>query len=104
MPQALIAYTDISPHDAVGYDAMEEARLLHAAGWEVCLYANSVHPDLKGLARTDVSSLAADKSSLLIYHHAVFWDRGLALLKSATCKRVLRYHNVTPAHFFVPYS
>ncbi len=104
MRKVLIAYNNISPHDAVGYDAIEEARLLQAAGWEVCLCADSVHPELRSLTRTDVRAVAADKAALLIYHHAVFWERGLHLLESAKCKRVLRYHNITPAHFFSRYS
>jgi glycosyltransferase involved in cell wall biosynthesis len=38
---------------------------------------------------------------LLVYHHSIGCAGGVELVQSARCRRVVRYHNVTPAHFFV---
>ncbi len=104
MRRALIVYKDIFPHDAVGHDAIEEARCLRRAGWEVSLYAESAHGSIRDWMCKEPGARLADRSELLIYHQAVFWEKGIELLTSARCIRVVKYHNITPAHFFLPYS
>jgi glycosyltransferase involved in cell wall biosynthesis len=44
--------------------------------------------------------LGDDTQAILIYHHAIGWTAGLDLLRRATCRRVVKYHNVTPGRFF----
>jgi len=39
-------------------------------------------------------------AAVLIYHHSVGWEPGFALVHTLKCRRVLRYHNVTPPEFF----
>lgn len=41
---------------------------------------------------------------LLIYHYAVEWDVGDQIYNSFNGKRILRYHNVTPAGLLYPYN
>ena len=43
--------------------------------------------------------LRGDPCNLLIYHHSTGFEAGVALLARLACKRIVRYHNVTPAHF-----
>ncbi len=43
-------------------------------------------------------------NDLAIYHFSIGWPPALPLLRSLTCRRVVRYHNITPAHFFEGYS
>jgi hypothetical protein len=43
-------------------------------------------------------------NDVLIYHHSRGWDPGLELIRSLRCRRVIRYHNVTPPQFFDGYS
>jgi glycosyltransferase involved in cell wall biosynthesis len=104
MRRALIVYENIFPDDAVGYEAIEQVHCLQSAGWDVSVYAESSHESLRNLVRKNPQPLLADKSAVLIYHQAVFWEKGLDILTSALCKRVVKYHNITPAYFFMPYS
>ena len=41
---------------------------------------------------------------VLIYHHSRGWDDGVAIVKESNSRRVIRYHNVTPAEFFAGFS
>jgi glycosyltransferase involved in cell wall biosynthesis len=51
-------------------------------------------------ALADAGRFLSDRGDVLIYHHSVGWDQGLALLKSLSCVKIVRYHNVTPPEFF----
>jgi glycosyltransferase involved in cell wall biosynthesis len=45
-----------------------------------------------------------DSFELIIYHHSVYWDFGEKVIREAKCPIVFKYHNITPPHFFEPYS
>ncbi|HWG45383.1 MAG TPA: glycosyltransferase family 4 protein, partial [Gemmataceae bacterium] len=102
MSRIAIVSLCISPGDAVGNDALEMQRILSAQGHTVGLF-NS-HWVKKCPDTRDVSELPAflgdDPETILVYHHAVGWSAGLDLLRQTTCKRVVKYHNVTPGRFF----
>src|SRR2546430_1381042 len=40
---------------------------------------------------------------LVIYHHSQYWNVGDEIIGEATCPIFLKYHNITPAHFFQSY-
>lgn len=44
------------------------------------------------------------RDELLIYHYAVEWDVGDQIYNSFNGRRILRYHNVTPARLLRPYN
>jgi glycosyltransferase involved in cell wall biosynthesis len=44
------------------------------------------------------------RDTLLIYHHSIGWENGVVFYESARCPRMVKYHNITPAHFFAPYN
>src|SRR5262249_9234072 len=43
-------------------------------------------------------------SDLLIYHYSIGWQPGLDLLRKAKWRTAIKYHNVTPPHFFAGIS
>ena len=45
----------------------------------------------------------ATSEDLLIYHYGIAWIEGDGFFQAFAGKKVLRYHNVTPAHFYAPY-
>jgi glycosyltransferase involved in cell wall biosynthesis len=98
---AIVSLT-ISSGDAVGNDALEMHRVLTGRGHEVGLF-NS-HWVKTGPHTRDVSELPAflgeNPNAILLYHHAIGWEAGLKLLRQVKCKRVVKYHNVTPGRFF----
>src|SRR5262249_23877421 len=87
--------------DAVSNDAVGMYQVLAAQGHEVCLFAE--YWEIAEFAVQHVGRLQAylqDRSSLLIYHYSVGWGSGLTLLQEVSCKKIIKYHNVTPPEFY----
>lgn len=89
--------------DAIGRDIEGMYHLLERFGLQpvvVCdwnSYGN-------GFRVCTVQSADWNSFDLLIYHHSQYWDAGERLLREVDCPIIFRYHNITPAHFFAPYS
>ncbi len=102
MTRIAIVSLTISHGDAVGNDALEMGRILSGRGHTVYWFSShwvkkSEHS--RDLAELD-DFLADDPEAILIYHHLVGWTAGLDQLRRAACRRVVKYHNVTPGRFF----
>jgi glycosyltransferase involved in cell wall biosynthesis len=67
------------------------------------LYADEIDPELQHLGEPVaryVAEASARADDVLIYHHCVAWRRGVELYTRTRNRRVLKYHNVTPAGFY----
>ncbi|HZV03610.1 MAG TPA: glycosyltransferase family 4 protein [Gemmataceae bacterium] len=102
MSRIAIVSLAISPGDAVGNDALEMQRVLSARGHTVALFSS--HWVKQSEYSRDIAELADyladDPQAILIYHHAIGWTAGLDLLRRTACRRIVKYHNVTPGRFF----
>jgi glycosyltransferase involved in cell wall biosynthesis len=102
MTRIAIVSLTITRGDAVGNDALEMGRVLSARGHNVALFSS--HWAKKSEHSRDFTELddflADDPEAVLIYHHHVGWAAGMDLLRRAPCRRVIKYHNVTPGRFF----
>jgi glycosyltransferase involved in cell wall biosynthesis len=91
----------LGERDAVGTDAREMAAALTRRGHDVRLFATAG----TGAEPLDaIDEVIADPRAVLIYHFAFGWPPGVEVLRRARCRRVVRYHNVTPPEFFAPWS
>jgi glycosyltransferase involved in cell wall biosynthesis len=103
MPSFHVLAPNITEADAVAQDALGMVRALRAAGYEACLYADHCESAVTESVR-DLSDYqdgpARSASDVLVYHHAVGWQPGLDLYRSTRNRRILKFHNVTPARFF----
>jgi glycosyltransferase involved in cell wall biosynthesis len=102
MSRVAIVSLTVQPGNAVGHDALHIQRLLSARGHEAVLFSShwaAANPLTRDVADVE-GFLAGDADAVLLYHHAVGWEDGVALVCRASCRRVVRYHNVTPARFF----
>jgi glycosyltransferase involved in cell wall biosynthesis len=106
MTKTALVAPSLSPGDAVGNDLLHMARLFRECGHRVALFADHVgevtercHPIARARA-----FLGNDPAALLVYHHSIGCTGGVELVRRARCRRVVRYHNVTPAHFFAGLS
>jgi glycosyltransferase involved in cell wall biosynthesis len=77
------------------------------SGHTVRVFAGDIHPACLSFA--DPVNLAPKElwrssDNILVYHHSTGWPQGEEILFSTQNKLVLRYHNITPARFFSPYS
>lgn len=83
-------------NDVVG---MRQALL--AAGHECRLFALQWGVTGIEVHHLDEISLWLNQpDSIAIYHFSIGWDQGLEVLNKLNCKKVIKYHNVTPASFF----
>lgn len=86
--------------DAVCNDVLGMYRALLERGHEACVFADWVISDPEYKHVNDLKQFLKDDTDVVIYHHAVGWDNGMEILTNLKCKRVIKYHNVTPPEFF----
>jgi glycosyltransferase involved in cell wall biosynthesis len=88
--------------DAIGDSARRVRDLLRAIGHESEIYAITIDDDLRGDVRPFTDG-AANAGEITIFHYALPspMTEAFAALRS---RRVLQYHNVTPASYFAPYD
>ena len=92
--------------DAVGNSALQECFALTVQGHQVKLYASNFDDYFEPflIDRNALLKSIKMRESLILYHHSIFWEEGGFILDEAKCKILLRYHNITPDHFFDNYS
>ena len=104
----ILTYFNVGANDAVGYDLLYEYEVLVSENYDVAIYAEVFDPALdsskyKTITKRTLLDELTKEDTILIYHHANYWENGYELLKRASCRIVLKYHNITPSHFFEPY-
>lgn len=98
-----IATPVLVPGDAVSNDVIGMYRALESLGHRVSIFAHhSVVRDLPVEDIGTVEEFVAHPEDIFIYHFSVGWDQGLHLSKSLPCRKVIKYHNVTPPEFYDP--
>ena len=105
MTRIAILSPSLTTADAVSNDVMGEFDVLSSQGHEVRLFCEThslSHPQLFDVAHLGKFLKSAD--DILIYHFSRGWSPGLELIRQLRCRRVIRYHNITPAEFFVRFS
>lgn len=103
MTFVIIAQT-IARHDAIGNDIRKMHELLSQRG-DCLVYGEHIHQDnLNEIDRQTLGGYLSQPSTVLIYHHSIYWEDGEAILDSCSCVRVIRYHNITPPEFYAAYS
>jgi glycosyltransferase involved in cell wall biosynthesis len=105
MTRIAILTPSLSTADAVSNDVLGMFDILTKNGNDVHIFAET--HSLNHHAIFDLAGLRnflKSPTDVLLYHHSRGWDPGLRLIKELRCRRVIRYHNVTPAKFFVGFS
>lgn len=105
-PRILILVPGLQPNDAVGQDVLGMMDVYRDAGYDVAVFSESIHPSCQAFAMPVQGADAPwnDPRSIVIYHHATHWERGEQILRRAKGRVIIKYHNITPPHFFNHYS
>ena len=105
MTRIAILTPTLRPADAVSNDVVTMRRVLSARGHDVSIFADSssVSGEPEQPPATALSYLR-EPSDVLIYHHSIGWDSGIEIFAAAPCRKIIKYHNVTPPHFFAGIS
>jgi glycosyltransferase involved in cell wall biosynthesis len=88
--------------DAIGDSARRVRGMLREAGHESDLYALTIDDDLRGDVRP-FSDPAATRGDVTIFHFALPSPMTGAFA-GLPGRRILQYHNITPARFFAPFD
>ena len=101
MSRVAILSPSLSTGDAVTNDVLGMHDTLKRHGRNVRVFAEfnnlATH---RVLSAAKIESFLTRSDDVLIYHHARGWRPGLDLLREMPCRKVIKYHNVTPAKFF----
>ena len=91
----------ITPADAVSNDVLAMERLLSERGHQVRMFAENSNITGKQIQPPPAAlSYLREPEDVLIYHHSIGWEAGIETVKSASCRKIVKYHNVTPPEFF----
>jgi len=97
---------DFNPDgDAVGNDVLGMYEALAARCLDVRIYVGTPRTgtSMRTFSYTELAAWLR-RGDTIIYHYATADDDGLKILERTSAKVILRYHNVTPPHFFSGYS
>ena len=96
-----ICALNVERNDAVTNDVLGMHHLFCEERFDCRIFAENSF--LEGVPVKQASSILdhlRDPGDILIYHHSAGWDMGLDILRNAQCRKVIKYHNVTPSRFF----
>lgn len=95
----------ISYGDAVGNDTLALYDLLYKAGYDTAIYAGNIDEKLKRVYIHNYADLPdLGEEDIVIYHFAIGSDEMRRILEHTKARRLMIYHNITPAGFFDPYD
>ena len=105
MVRIAILTPSITTGDAVSNDVVGMYQVLRQSGYNVRIFAEGWTPRKPRVwPAPQVGGFLKNSSDILIYHYSRGWDPGLDLLRRLSCRKVIKYHNVTPPEFFVKYN
>jgi len=96
-----ICTPDLESGDAVSNDAVGMYQALTEGGFEARLFAVNTRITWPKVYKPEsIKDFIKNTHDLLLYHHSVGWDIGIHLLQTLQCRKVIKYHNVTPPKYF----
>jgi hypothetical protein len=101
MTRIAILTPTLTSADAVSNDVLTMRRVLRERGHEVRIFAeNSSLAGEKIAAPAAALSYLRANDDVLIYHHSIGCMSGVETMQAARCRKIVKYHNVTPPEFF----
>jgi len=105
MPRVGILSPSLTTADAVSNDCLGMFDVLTRRGHDVRLFCESHSLRHSGISDIErIEKFLKEPADILLYHHSRGWNRGLKLIQELRCRRVIKYHNVTPAKYFAGFS
>lgn len=89
----------LSYGDAISGEVFALQRCFRGLGWNSEIYAINIHPNYKGLA-LDYQDLPERSDADILLHYSLGSPLNDLYLKKSRSKRILIYHNLTPAEWF----
>ena len=104
MSRVAIFTPHVTTGAAVSSDALGMQKVLAAHGRDARLYAETWDLERPRIwSVNEINDFLTNTNDILIYHHSIGWAPGLELL-NLKCRKVIKYHNITPGEFFANIS
>ena len=105
MTRVAILTPTLTAADAVSNDVLAMQQLLTGRGHEVRVFAEHANLGNQKIEPPSAAhSFLRSSEDVLIYHHSIGWEHGIETVKRASCRKIIKYHNVTPPEFFAGIS
>ena len=89
--------------DAVSNDALNIYNFLKEKGYNTLIYAENIDKRLKGKVKKIEKLKKVDKRDIIIYHKST-GTKITFELERFKCKKVIKYHNITPEKYLKKYN
>ena len=99
-----IALPTLNDGDAVGNDALGMARALRGRGHDVLFFAWNGQVGESVRTPEELPQCLTSPDDVLIYHHSIGCEWAVRGVERLPGRAVVKYHNVTPPHFFRAYN
>lgn len=86
--------------DAVSHDVLSMVAVLNRAGHRAVAAARWINDGIDAIPMHRMADLLASPDDVLIYHHSIGLEEAVDLYERLPCRKIIKYHNVTPPHFF----
>jgi glycosyltransferase involved in cell wall biosynthesis len=105
MRNIAICTPEISYNDAVSNDVFGMYDTLEDMNFNVSIFAEVILTDPNKVKHINkLEDFIRTSSDLMIYHLSTGWFKGFDILKNIKCKKIIKYHNITPPYFFNNFS
>lgn len=105
MTRIAILTPSMTTGDAVSNDVLGMYDVLKQHGYEVRVFAEGWTIDRPRVSPSpQIGSFLKKPGDILLYHYSRGWDPGLDLLRDLKCRKIIKYHNVTPPEFLADYN
>lgn len=96
-----IISSSLVPGDAMSNDTLAMYRILRTQGIETYVFSTySIIPKLPVHHPFEAVTLLKDPNDVVIYQHGAGYYNALLVLNELHCRKIVKYHNVTPSEFF----
>lgn len=90
--------------DAVGNDTLALKKILKKLGYETAIYAGNIDSRLPVGSAFPIRELKkVNENDIILFHMAIGSELSYWIRKQK-CRKIMIYHNITPAHFFAEYD
>lgn len=90
--------------DAIGNHTFEIQRLLRSWGHESLIFADDIHDEVRSLAKPYKKLKGRTLRDAIVFYHLSVGSDVSEFVKSLPNKKILNYHNITPASFLKGYD
>jgi glycosyltransferase involved in cell wall biosynthesis len=105
MKHIAICTSEVSYGDAVSNDVMGMFDVIGEQNLKVSIFAENIFTSNEIVKSIDcIGNFIKDSEDVIIYHLSTGWFKGLDVLTKLNCKKIIKYHNITPPDYFYGFS